>query len=153
MVTIKKAFLEFIRANKIGVIAVKNEEWGISATTVFYAVESEHSLLIKSHTTSNHGRDMQLNPRGCFVIYDGNSIYTNKSGIQLRCEVERITDYNEMISAVAAYSKNFIGAGKRFASIEELILVDAKSTLFRLKIISGKMLTPDGYSEKFQELS
>ena len=149
----KKDFQEFVNANNIGVIAVDSGEWNVQATTVFYAVESEVSLLIKSHTASNHGRDMQLNPKVVLVIYDCESIYTNKSGVQLRCEVEKITDYDEMVNAVAVYSKSFPGAEQRFAPIEELISEDVKSTLFRLKIVSGKMLTPDGYSEEFQELS
>jgi uncharacterized protein YhbP (UPF0306 family) len=147
----KDDFKKFIEARKVAVLATTSPNWGVQATAVFYAVEGEFSLLVKSHRTSDHGKEMQINPHIVLTIYDHNSTYTVKSGVQLRAICERIIDKIEMQNAVEIYSKTFPGANQRFAPIDELVSPDVKSTLFRMKIVSGKMLTPDGYSSDFQE--
>ena len=149
----KKDFQKVINSNTIGVLAVSDEVWSVQATTIFYAVEDENTLLFKSHVTSNHGKQMQITPKVVLAIFLPDSTYTEKTGVQLRCICEKITDYKEMEKAVSIYSKTFQGAEQRFASIEELISPEAKSTLFRLKIMSGKMLSPSGYSETFQDFN
>ena len=55
-----------------------------------------------------------------------------------------------MLNAVKIYSETFEGAAARFAPIDELVSEDAKSTLFRIKLVSGKILSPEGYSPDFQ---
>ena len=147
----KEDFLDFIKANKIAVLAATSSEWGVQATTVFYAVENDFSLLVKSHQGSDHGKGMLTNPKIVMTIYDSKSTYTDKSGVQLRAICERIYDKDEMQNAVNVYSKAFTGAEQRFASIDDLVSPDSKSTLFRMRIVSGKMLTPSGYSSTFQE--
>ena len=133
-------------------LAVISSEWGVQVTTVFYAVEGSMSLLIKSHVTSDHGKEMLVNKKVSVAIYDTESTYSEKRGVQLRGVCERILDAKEMENAVKIYSNTFEGSAKRFASIEELISKDVKSTLFRIKIESGKMITPEGYSPEFQVL-
>jgi uncharacterized protein YhbP (UPF0306 family) len=147
----KEDFQKFIKANKVAVLAAVSQEWGVQATTVFYAVEKDFSLLVKSHQASDHGKGMRANPQIVLTIYDSNSTYTEKSGVQLRAICERIYDKVEMQNAVKIYSETFSGAEQRFASLDELVSSDSKSTLFRMKIVSGKMLTPSGYSSSFQE--
>jgi len=147
----KEDFQTFIGANKIAVLATSSVDWDVQATAVFYAIEGDFSLLVKSHRTSDHGKVMQVNPRVVLTIYDPNSTYTEKSGVQLRAICARIYDKAEMQNAVEVYAKTFPGAKQRFAPLDELISPDAKSTLFRMTIISGKMLTPNGYSANFQE--
>ncbi len=41
-------------------MAVVSSDWGVQVTNVFYAVEGELSLLIKSHVTSDHGKEELL---------------------------------------------------------------------------------------------
>lgn len=146
----KQDFQKFIEENKVASLAVVSSDWGVQVTTVFYAVESEMSLLIKSHVTSDHGKEMLINKKVAVAIYDVNSTYSEKQGVQLRGICERILDAKEMENAVKIYSDTFEGAGQRFLPIEELISKDVKSTLFRIKIESGKMITPEGYSPEFQ---
>ena len=144
-------FQKFIEAGKVAVLATTSSTWGVQATTVFYAVEKEFSLLVKSHRTSDHGKEMQENPQIVLAIYDSNSTYTEKAGVQLRAYCERIYDKTEMQNAVEIYSRTFPGAEQRFAPVEELISEDVKSTLFRMKIVAGKMITPNGYSSDYQK--
>lgn len=144
-------FLNFISSNNVAALAVTSDKWDVQVTTVFYAVEFPFSLLIKSHTTSNHGLVIAKGANVALAIFDPLSSYSTKSGVQLRGVCERITDSGEMKNAVQIYSHTFDGAADRFAPVEELVSSNAKSTLFRIKIISGKMLTPDGYSKDFQE--
>jgi len=147
----KEDFQNFIEGNKVAVLATVSPEWGVQATTVFYAVEKNFSLLVKSHQGSDHGKGMRSDPQVVMTVYDHSSTYTEKSGVQLRAVCERIYDKAEMQNAVKAYSERFPGAEQRFAPLDELVSPDSKSTLFRMKIVSGKMLTPDGYSSAFQE--
>lgn len=147
----KEDFQKFIEENKVASLAVVSSEWGVQVTTVFYAVEDEMSLLIKSHVTSDHGKEMLVNNKVAIAIYDTASTYSDKCGVQLRGICERILDAKEMENAVKIYSNTFEGSAQRFLPVEELISKDVKSTLFRIKIQSGKMITPDGYSPEFQE--
>ena len=146
----KKDFVDFIKKNQVMVLSVEDKEWSVQATTVFYAIENENSLLIKSHTTSHHGSVIKNGAKVAVAIFDAQSTYSNKTGVQLRGICERIYDKDEMLNAVKIYSDTFEGAASRFAPIDELISRDAKSTLFRIKLVSGKMLSPEGYSPDFQ---
>lgn len=146
----KKDFVEFIKKNQTMVLAVEDKEWSVQATTVFYAIENENALLIKSHTTSHHGSVIKNGAKVAVAIYDTKSTYSDKTGVQLRGICERIYDKAEMLNAVKIYSETFEGAAARFAPIDELVSEDAKSTLFRIKLVSGKMLSPEGYSPDFQ---
>lgn len=146
----KQDFQKFIEENNVASLAVVSSDWGVQVTTVFYAVEGEMSLLIKSHVTSDHGKEMLINKKVSIAIYDVKSTYSEKRGVQLRGICERILDAKEMKNAVKVYSDTFEGAAQRFLPVEELISKDVKSTLFRIKIESGKMITPDGYSPEFQ---
>ncbi len=148
----KKDFIEFINKNQVMVLAVKDSEWPVQATAVFYAIKDENTLLIKSHTTSHHGSVIKDGAEVAVAIFDSKSTYCVKTGVQLRGICERIFDKDEMVSAVKIYSDAFEGAAARFAPIDELISKEAKSTLFKIKLISGKMLSPEGYSPDFQKL-
>lgn len=147
----KQDFQTFLEENSVAALAVVSKQWGVQVTSVFYAVEGDMSILIKSHVTSDHGKEMMLNNKVSLAIYDKQSSYSQKKGMQLRGICERITDAEEMRNAVKIYSDRFEGAAARFLPIEELISEDVKSTLFRIKIQSGKMITPEGYSPEFQE--
>jgi len=147
----KEDFQNFIEGNKIAVLTTVSSDWGVQATTVFYAVEGDFSLLVKSHQGSDHGKGMKSNPKVVLTVYDHGSTYTEKSGVQLRGICERIYDKAEMQNAIRVYSEKFPGSEQRFAPLDELVSPNSKSTLFRMKIVSGKMLTPSGYSSAFQE--
>lgn len=146
----KKDFVDFIKKNHTMILAVEDKEWSVQATTVFYAIEDEGALLIKSHTTSHHGSVIKNGARVAVAIYDTKSTYSDKTGVQLRGICERIYDKDEMLNAVTIYSETFDGAAARFAPIDDLVSEDAKSTLFRIRLVSGKMLSPEGYSPDFQ---
>lgn len=148
----KKDFVDFLQKNQIMVLAVEDRDWPVQATTVFYAMENEDALLLKSHTTSHHGSVIKNGAKVVVVIYDQSSTYTNKTGVQLRGICERIYDKEEMVNAVKIYSDTFEGAAARFAPLDELVSAQAKSTLFRIKLVSGKMLSPEGYSPDFQKV-
>lgn len=147
----KEDFQKFIEENNVAAFAVVSSEWGVQVTSVFYAVEGDMSILIKSHVTSDHGKEMQVNNKVSLAIYDVKSTYSEKRGVQLRGVCERILDAKEMENAVKVYSAKFEGAAQRFLPVEELISKDVQSTLFRIRIKSGKMITPEGYSPEFQE--
>ena len=148
----KKDFSNFISANKVAILSSQGGQWGVQATTVFYTVEENFNILVKMHTESSKGKLIKINPNVALAIYNPASTYSQKEGVSLLGVVERITNREEMIKAVEIYSKAFEGEDKRFASIEGLISLNVKSTLFRIRLISGKMITPEGYSEDFQIL-
>lgn len=143
-------FQEFLESNNVAALASISPDWGVQVTSVFYAVESKLTILIKSHVASDHIKSILINPKISVAIHKSDSSYKVKSGMQLRGICSRIRNREEMEKAVAIYSETYQGAADRFASIDELISDGAKSTMFRITFVSGKMLTPEGYSPSFQ---
>lgn len=148
----KSDFANHIIGRHIVVIATPRDGWGVQAATVFYATENGDDLYMKFHVGSDKGQQIMKNPKVALAIYDHDSTYTEKYGVQLLGECRRVTDREELLSAIEIFSNKFPGARERFAPIDELLSDNVKSTLFHFKAVSGKMLTPEGYSDGYQEL-
>ena len=146
----KDDFQRFMEEHHVAALAVLGQDWPVMVTSVFYAVQGPMSLLIKTNTSSFHGKAMLASPRVALSIYDDRSSYLERHGAQLRGTVERIYDPIEMEKAVQSYMRSFPGSVTQFDPIPMLISEDAENTLFKIDILAGKMMTPMGYSSDFE---
>ncbi len=146
-------FSGFVLARTTAVIATPREDWGVQVATVFYATDDGINLYVKSHLASDHGTQVQRDSRVALAVYDHASTYSEKYGVQLLGICHQVTEREELIAAIEIFSRTFPGARERFAPIEELLSPGVKSTLFRIRAMSGKMLTPAGYSSGYQVLA
>jgi len=145
-------FYKFIIERNCAVIATPRSDWGVQVATVFYATNDGRSLFMKFHTTSDHGSQIKRNPRVAAAIYNHDSTYHEKYGVQLLGYCKQITNRELLENGMEIFSHKFPGARERFAPIDELLSPSVKSTLFCFTPHSGKMLTPAGYSENYQSL-
>lgn len=129
----------FIKSHFVLVLAVAQTN-SPYASTIFYATPDAHNLYFKSRTASNHSRIIQSNPRVAAAIYDHDSNYMQKAGIQLLGTVERVVNLREVVTAIALYSEQFQGAGDKLKSPEALISGSAESAFYRLTVTHVKIV-------------
>lgn len=146
-------FADFIMARHFAVIATPRQDWGVQAATVYYATKNGLDLYMKFHVGSDKGCQLRKDPRVALAIYDHDSTYSEKQGVQLLGECTMVTDRDELLDAIEVFSNKFPGARERFAPLDELLSPDVKSTLFHFVATRGKMLTPAGYSDGYQSLT
>jgi len=134
-------------------VATRGEAWPVQSATVYYATGDGLQLYSKFQTSSDHAQSICVDARLSGTIYDHASNYHDKFGVQLRATCVRVLDLEEMREAVDLYSAHFPGARERFAPLNTLISPEARSTMYRTTIVAAKMVTPDGYSEHYQQIS
>jgi len=110
------------------------------ASTIFYTTPDAHNLYFKSRTGSNHSRIIGSNPRVAGAIYDHDSTYKQKAGVQLLGTVERLASLREVVTAITLYSEQFEGAGEKLKSPEALIRSSAESAFYRLTVTHVKIV-------------
>ena len=143
-------FFDFILSNCVAVIGVPHEEWNTHLAPVYYATENGKDLYMKFHVGSGHGTQIRKDCKVALAIYDHMSTYSEKYGVQLQGICRQVVEREEMLQAIEIFSNKFQGARERFASIDELLDPNVKSTLFHFRPTFGKMLTPKGYSQSYQ---
>lgn len=148
----KKDFFDFILSNSVAVIGTPREGWNTQLATIFYATENGIDLYMKFHLGSDHGIQIKKDSKVALAIYDHNSMYTEKYGVQLLGICRQVTEREELLRAIEIFSNKFPGARQRFATVDELLSPGVKSTLFHFRPSFGKMLTPKGYSACYQSL-
>ena len=136
---------EFLRHRPIGVLATSSEGQP-QACTIFFVVADDGSVCFKSRSGSDHMRALREDDRAALAVYDHDSTYSMKSGVQVKGTVERISDENVMERVVRQYSSCFEGAQEKFDPVERLVRLDAESTMFRLVPTSYKFI--DGPSAR-----
>src|SRR5215831_134845 len=90
---------EFIKSHCVLVMAVAQNN-NPYASTIFYTTPDAHNLYFKSRTGSNHSRIIGSNPRVAGAIYDHDSTYKQKAGVQLLGTVERLASLREVVTAI-----------------------------------------------------
>lgn len=148
----QKDFFDFILSNSVAVIGTPREGWNTQLATIYYATENGIDLYMKFHLGSDHGTQIRKDSKVALAIYDHNSTYTEKYGVQLLGVCRQVTEREELLRAIEIFSNKFSGARQRFAPLAELLSPDVKSTLFHFQPTLGKMLTPKGYSANYQSL-
>lgn len=148
----QKDFFDFILSKSVAVIGTPRSGWKTQLATIYYATENGFDLYMKFHLGSDHGTQVRKDSKVALAIYDHNSTYSEKYGVQLLGICRQVTERKELLHAIEIFSNKFPGARKRFAPIEELLSPKVKSTLFHFEPSSGKMLTPKGYSAEYQPL-
>lgn len=109
--------------------------------SVFYVVGSNGEIYFKSRTDSMHSRAFMDNPRAGLAIYDHESNYDDKTGVQLIGLVSRVTEQVEMQSVVKLYSAMFGESAAKKLHIEELLSKNTKSTMFRFDVCKVKLVS------------
>lgn len=149
---LQQDFFDFILTKSVAVIGVPNEKWNTHLATIYYATENGRDLYMKFHVGSVHGTQIRKDSEVALAIYDHNSTYSEKYGVQLQGICRQVTEREELLKAIEIFSNKFLGARERFAPIDELLSPDVKSTIFHFYPTFGKMLTPKGYSADYQIL-
>jgi uncharacterized protein YhbP (UPF0306 family) len=129
----------FLDERFVGTLAVVGEDGSPRVATIFYVCDGPNSLIFKSRSGSEHMQRLFEDPRAALGVYDHESNYKEKQGVQLLGSVSRISDPQIMESLVDAYGNRFAGARDKFAAIDELISPGAPSTLFRFEIKEAKV--------------
>lgn len=137
---------KFIKDRFIMVVGVSDHTTP-SLFTAFYVTDDAHTLYYKSRTQSNHSRIVATNPTVAVVIYDHQSSYSKKAGIQATGVVERVQGLSEMGRAVELYSRAFKGSGEKFAALPELVSEFVKSTLYKITLQTIKMVDTESEIE------
>jgi len=144
--------IKFICKYNIATLATNGEAWPNQIATIFYATNDGSTLYAKFHILSDHGRAISRDKRVSLSIYNHNSTYHEKYGVQLRGHCYRVSDESELRSAIDIYSNTFNGARERFDPVDVLLSDKAVSTLFRIDILSGKIVTPKGHMPHYSDL-
>jgi len=135
---VTKEIIKFLNNNAVGVLATISPDGIPQAATVFFVTDDQGGLVFKSRSASDHMVSLKRNPAAALAVYDHNSNYKDKAGVQLRGTVSPITDVREMQDYVKKYGNTFTGSLEKFDPVETLVAIDASSTLFRFQITSFK---------------
>lgn len=97
--------------------------------------------MFKSRAISSHMSSVASgNNQAAFCNYLAESDYAVKAGVQVQGTIRRISNTERMKRLVEAYSSSFPGAGPKFAPLDELLSINADSTLFALSIEQYKVV-------------
>jgi uncharacterized protein YhbP (UPF0306 family) len=121
--------------------------------TAWYVTENCKVLYYKSRTESSHAIALVDNPNISLAIYDHNSSYSSKTGVQLKGKVSRVTDLLEMTKVVKMYSEAFVGSGAKLQNIPELISSYVKSTMFKITLEQVKMVDSSDGTEMVEYIT
>lgn len=142
----------FLSRGFIACLATVSESCEPDICTLIYAQDEyeQLNLYFKSRTTSRHSLNLASRAYCAVAVYDHDSTYLKKSGVQLLGQTYRITDAQAMKRAVDAYSARFSSAGAKFQPLNDLIQLDAPSTMFKFEPTEARFLhesshTSDGY--------
>ena len=130
---------KFIKDRNVMVIGVADQDEPYTCTA-WYVTANAHALYFKSRTASVHSRVLLRNPKAAIAIYDHQSTYSSKAGIQAVGVVERVRDMTEIVHVVKMYGDAFQGAGEKLQSLPDLIGEYVKSAMYKLTINKIKMV-------------
>jgi uncharacterized protein YhbP (UPF0306 family) len=134
-----KIYNDVIDSNFIFSLAVSTEDTPYLCTA-FYVTNDNKTFYFKSRTESDHSKSLVNGDKAAISIYEPNSTYSEKSGIQGIGTVQRVRNVSEMAEVVALYGKRFAGAEKRFAELPELIADFVSSTMYKFTIEQAKVM-------------
>ena len=145
--------LDVIKRNTVACISTSAQDWPSQVATVFYATKSGNTLFSKFTQASDHGKAISNDQKISLAIYDNGSSYLRKEGIQARALCRKIGEKKEMQEAMELYAETFPGSRNRFLHVEEMLKTDVKSTLYRIDIVSLKLVSPKGFSVNYEQLN
>ncbi|MBD8894121.1 pyridoxamine 5'-phosphate oxidase family protein [Roseibium litorale] len=134
----KREVADFLQSHCVGVLATLAADGSPQAATIFYIFDNEGGLIFKSRATSEHIIGLEKNSLAAVAVYDHESNYKEKTGVQLKGVVSRITDFSRMSDYIVQYGKSFEGSLEKFSPVAELISSAASSTLYRFQVSSFK---------------
>ena len=113
---------------------------GPSVCAVFYVYMGDGKFGFKSRRSSEHMKNLSTQSNASLLVFNPDSTYAAKFGVQMRGQVRECTDVNEMAQVINLYSDRFEGAGKKLTAPETMLLPSTESTFFifqaaRLKLV------------------
>jgi nitroimidazol reductase NimA-like FMN-containing flavoprotein (pyridoxamine 5'-phosphate oxidase superfamily) len=143
--SIRTTVEEVIRGGTIGALASTGVD-GPGVCTVFYVWLRDDRFAFKSRRASHHMVNLANDPRTALAVYDHESNYHAKRGVQLAGTVREIPAVEEMTDVVGAYCERFPGAEKKLGRPETLIGASVGSTFFVVEVATFRLVDegPDG---------
>lgn len=134
----------FLTSTYVGSLATAGVD-GVSVATIWF-VSKDGILYFKSRTASGHSHHAKTNPSCMIAAYAHNSNYNDKYGVQIKGDVERVLELNEMGLVTELYESSFAGSSKKLPSLEELCSADVASTFYKFTCRAFKITdeTSDG---------
>jgi uncharacterized protein YhbP (UPF0306 family) len=136
----RRDIASFLSRGFIACLATVSESCEPDICTLIYAQDEQLNLYFKSRTTGRHSLNLAFRERCAVAVYDHDSTYLKKSGVQLLGRAHRITDAQAMEQAVNIYSARFSSAGAKFQPLNDLIRPDAPSTMYKFEPTVARFL-------------
>lgn len=130
----------FIRDRHIAVLATMQGSQPI-VSTVFYVVGDCGQIYFKSRTDSLHSKSFTVSPKAAFAIYDHQSTYDDKTGVQIIGTVTRVIERSEMKIVVDLYSCKFGASAAKKLQLDDLLSSETKSTMYLLDVGKVKLVS------------
>jgi len=112
-----------------------NADGKLQICTVFYVFDGQKpALIFKSRTQSEHSVALAKHPNAAMAVYSHDSGYELKAGIQMRGNVSRVSNFEEMTRYVDQYSARLAGSREHFDTIPSLLADDTPATLYQFTI-------------------
>lgn len=129
-----------VKAASVGVLGTVFEGKPMTAT-IFLVTENAVRLYYKSRTDSHHAKALWENPAAALAVYDEESSYEAKTGVQLMGRSAPVTDADEMAQVVELYGEKFGSQAAAKLKLKELLAPDAVSTMFYFDVVDYKLVS------------
>lgn len=140
MIDFRHEISSFLSRGFFACLATASESCEPDICTITYAQDEQLNLYFKSKTSRRHSVNIASQTRCAVAVYDPESTYLKKSGVQLLGRARRITDAQSMKRAVDTYSARFGSAGARLPDVDELLRPDILNTMFIFEPTAAKFL-------------
>jgi len=146
----KEEIKKFIKAHFTAVLGTSDND-NPHVCSIYYVTDGEE-IYFKSQNKAQHSKIIQENHKAALAIYDHNSNYSDKKGIQLAGSVERIntTEEIEKIRELfQAHSALKEGADKM--TDPQDFIGDTKAGFYKFKISKAKMTDTTGGQDIYSD--
>jgi len=141
---------KLVKEATVGVLGTVLEGKPLTAT-IFVVTADGSRLYYKSRTDSLHAKALWENPQAALAVYDEESNYEAKTGVQLTGVSGQVTDREEMARMVALYGNKFGSQAAAKLNLEELLAGEV-STMFYFDVQEYKLVSHElGVHMKFYE--
>jgi uncharacterized protein YhbP (UPF0306 family) len=129
-----------VEAASVGVLGTVFEGKPMTAT-IFIVTGDGRRLYYKSRTDSQHAKALWENKAAALAVYDEESSYEAKTGVQLTGTSGQVMDAGEMEKVVMLYGRKFGAQAAAKLSVAALLVPDAVSTMFYFDVEEYKLVS------------
>jgi uncharacterized protein YhbP (UPF0306 family) len=147
---LKAELVKYLKKHKLMTLATSGDK-GISACSVYYAMDDKYNLYFVSHEQSEHVANLQKNNSAAMVVMDSNQPFdAKKSGVQMKGTVYKLEQGEEHTKALELWMSSV--GGYEDKRIFELSGVRAMSGLvFKIGLNSAKYLNEELFGEYIEK--